>query len=396
MTRPSTLVAVVRVVALTVLIAVALGTTALGFLWEPSDGPAALAPLNVLLPVAVFATLIPAILVLVRGAWHPIGWLLAWMSVTNAVLFYEHLFATTTSPWLLWATDLWLSHSFFATLIKIVVIFPNGLSGRALGQRRVARTMLVASWLVVAAAMLVDRVGGQGARRESADNPLGVGFLTRELVEGLTFVLVALLVVGVVLLWRRGSRATGMQWNQFRVVKLAFGTLAASLLVGLALSAVLPAGADLGYVWIPIVVSFVVVGAAFSVAILRHRLFDIDRVVSRTVSYGLLTTVLIGTYVAVVFLMRELLPTEGDLPVAVSTLAVAALFNPARRHIQAVVDRRFNRSRYDAAQALELFARQLRSTVDFPGLRSDLVTLVSSTLEPASVSLWTSNEKTGG
>jgi hypothetical protein len=124
---------------------------------------------------------------------------------------------------------------------------------------------------------------------------------------------------------------------------------------------------------------------------LRYRLYDIDRIVSRTVSYGLLTAGLIGLYLLVVALLRTLLePLTGSsaLAVAGSTLAVAAAFNPARTRLQAVVDRRFDRARYDAVRAVDRFAARLRDQVDLDQITTGLCDTVNATVAPGRVAVW--------
>lgn len=125
-----------------------------------------------------------------------------------------------------------------------------------------------------------------------------------------------------------------------------------------------------------------------AVAVLRYRLFDIDRLISRTLSYALVTATLVVVFVAVVFGLRLLLPTENTLAVAASTLVVAALFNPVRRRAQDAVDRRFNRVRYDSATVVESFGQRVRSEAGMDELVDDLIGAAATTMEPQWVSLW--------
>ena len=127
---------------------------------------------------------------------------------------------------------------------------------------------------------------------------------------------------------------------------------------------------------------------AIAVAMLRYRLFEIDRIISRTVTYGVVTAVLVLVYLGSVFVLRLLLPVEGQLAVAGSTLATAALFNPIRRRVQDLVDRRFNRARYDAEHTLSAFTNRLRNQVDLDALSEEINTVARDTLQPAMVSIW--------
>jgi hypothetical protein len=128
------------------------------------------------------------------------------------------------------------------------------------------------------------------------------------------------------------------------------------------------------------------------VAILRYRLYDIDRLINRTVVYGLLTVLLAGVYAGLVLLLGELFGDLGAQPpswaVAGATLAVAALFQPARRRIQAAVDRRFNGRRYDAAKTIQAYSVRLRDEVDLDTLSVELLAVVDQTMQPTGVSLW--------
>ena len=128
---------------------------------------------------------------------------------------------------------------------------------------------------------------------------------------------------------------------------------------------------------------------AVGIAILRYRLYDIDRLINRTLVYGLLTALLGTVYAGVVLVGGQLAgQKQSNLVVAGATLAVAALFQPARRRIQAVVDRRFNRRKYNAAKTIEAFSARLRDQVDLDTLSAELVTVVDQTMQPATTSLW--------
>ncbi len=127
---------------------------------------------------------------------------------------------------------------------------------------------------------------------------------------------------------------------------------------------------------------------AMGVAILRYRLYEIDRIVSRTVSYAVVTGLLVAVYVVMVTVVTRFTPTSNALAVAGSTLAVAALFQPLRRRVQAGVDRRFNRSRYDAERTVEGFRHRLRNEVALDAVRADLLGVVRTTMQPAHASVW--------
>jgi len=130
------------------------------------------------------------------------------------------------------------------------------------------------------------------------------------------------------------------------------------------------------------------VPVAVAVSVLRYRLYEIDRIVSRAVSYLVITGLLVGVYVGCIAVADMLLPVGSSFGVAASTLAAAALFQPVRRRVQTGVDRRFNRQRYDAARTVDAFAVRLRDEVDPDVVRSDLMLVAAQAIQPASVSLW--------
>jgi hypothetical protein len=140
-------------------------------------------------------------------------------------------------------------------------------------------------------------------------------------------------------------------------------------------------GATIGIAALPVSVG---------VAILKYRLYDIDRIISRTLAYAIVTGLLVGLYAALVLLATGVLRFNSTVAVAAATLAAAALFNPMRRRVQLRVDRRFNRARYDADQMVAGFAARLKDTVDLDSVRDDLAGVVHQTLEPAHMSVWIS------
>jgi hypothetical protein len=205
----------------------------------------------------------------------------------------------------------------------------------------------------------------------------------------------ALTVVGILLHWLslppaavcvvlRFRASRGVERQQMRWV--AAGVAGA---VGMMLVAV-PSGLGFAPQWISLLVypALLCPPVAVGVAVLRYRLYDLDRVVSRTLTYGLLTVLLALGYAAVVLGLGRLLPERSSLAVAAATLAVVAAFSPLRRRVQDLVDRRFNRRRHDAAGTVEAFAARLRDQVDLDALHGDLLAVVDRTMQPTRASLW--------
>jgi hypothetical protein len=139
---------------------------------------------------------------------------------------------------------------------------------------------------------------------------------------------------------------------------------------------------------LPFEILFPLIPAAVGIAILKYRLYDIDRIISRTLAYAIVTGLLVGLYAGLVLLATQVLSITSPVAVAASTLAAAALFSPLRRRVQRLVDRRFNRVRYDADQTTAAFAARLRDAVDLDAVRADLLAVVNTAVEPAHVSVW--------
>jgi len=137
-----------------------------------------------------------------------------------------------------------------------------------------------------------------------------------------------------------------------------------------------------------VVLGFIALPLSIGVAVLRYGLFDIDRIISRTLAYAIVTGLLVGVYAGIVLLATDVLSLTSSAAVAASTLAAAALFNPLRRRVQRVVDRRFNRARYDGEQTVAAFAVRLKDAVNLDSVRDDLASVVQEALEPAHVSVW--------
>jgi hypothetical protein len=142
-----------------------------------------------------------------------------------------------------------------------------------------------------------------------------------------------------------------------------------------------------------IAIGFSALPVAISIGILKYRLYDIDRIISRTLAYAIVTGLLVGVYAGLVLLATRVLSFHTPVAVAASTLAAAALFNPVRRRVQRLVDRRFNRARYDADQTVAAFAARLKDAVELTSVRDDLTSVVQKTLEPAHVSVWMSERR---
>ena len=268
----------------------------------------------------------------------------------------------------------------FGVLITFfLLLFPDGdLPSRRWRPAAWIATLGIALMVTGLAAGAVDA----GPQRVLAQITTGGGFmpdgLPRVLNDAGHVLVFAVFPFAVASLFLRLRRADQIQRRQLEWFAYGAVLLMASVLI--------PWPEPLWFLLEAAATIFLPVSVA--VAITRYRLYEIDRIVSRTVSYGVVTAVLVGVYVLVGVVPSVVFDLESDLLVAAATLAAAAAFVPVRRQVQAVVDRRFNRSRYDAQRVVDRFGAQLRADLDVDGLATDLGRVVGATVQPAHVSLW--------
>jgi hypothetical protein len=167
------------------------------------------------------------------------------------------------------------------------------------------------------------------------------------------------------------------------VVSLIFGVYIAQLVAGNA-----PGWGNQAVVGAVGIVGTAALPVCMGVAVLKYRLYELNRVISRVVSYTLITALLGGLFAGLIVLATHVLPIKGSPAVAVATLVIAALFNPLRTRVQRAVDRRFNRARYDAEAVVTGFTARLRQTIDLDTLRDDLADVANEAFQPAHVSVW--------
>ena len=247
-------------------------------------------------------------------------------------------------------------------------------------------------WLGGAYAITLDAIARHDIRVDSGGNLLALGDSASSpawwnVVQNVGLValgLSALLsLVGQMVSYRRsaGERRHQLKWllGGFSV-GLAGVSLAITLGHGPAALGVLARAAA--------ILAVFAVPVSMGVAILKYRLYDIDRIISRTLAYAIVSGLLIGIYAGLVLLATGVFRFHSSVAVAVSTLATAALFNPLRRRVQKMVDRRFNRARYDADQTVAAFAAQLQDAVELDDARAELLNVIHRSLEPAHVSVW--------
>jgi hypothetical protein len=254
--------------------------------------------------------------------------------------------------------------------------------------------VLAALWIVGAVAFTVGAIVAHNVRVDSGGNLLALdnspgGAAWWDVAQNAFFVILAISwmasLTGQALTYRRssGERRQQLKWLLAGAVSAAVGLVASfEILSNLGVPAVV--------INLITVLGWLAFPACLGVGILKYRLFDIDRLISRTLGYALVTGLLVGVYAGLVLLATQVLGFASTWAVAASTLAAVALFTPLRRRVQRAVDRRFNRARYDADRMVDAFAARLQDAVDLDTVRADLATVVRAALEPAQVSVWIS------
>jgi hypothetical protein len=333
-----------------------------------------------------------------RRPGHPVGWIFAAAGMLAAVDFasFEYALAGVVGHrdlpageyvgWL----QLWVWVPFVALIaVYLPLLFPDG---RLPGPRWRPVCWAAAGCAVMAAAGLAV-APGVVVNLRALRNPFGVhpaAVSTVTIAAGLAGLL-GCVVLAVSSLVVRARRGTSVERQQIKWLACAGCLVAVTLVPSTILSQ--STGTAARIVEGTLMIALVTVPVAVAVAVLKYRLYDIDRVISRTLSYAILTGLLAGIYAGLVLLATQVLRLSSPVAVAAATLAAAALFNPVRRRVQRRVNRRFNRARYDAETTVAVFAARLKDTVDLDSIRDDLAGVVHRALEPAHVSVWMNDRR---
>jgi hypothetical protein len=354
-----------------------------------------LAFLALIISLAYLAT---GLILLIRVRWHPVGWLLVVIAFTQAVLFSSNWGARIVTPafgidaeWWHWIEHISTYSLFWPAFVALFAIFPDGLGQLSPSHRRYSRRLLFACIPLMILPFLSDQV------RVVTDgplvpNPTGLALLPITAIEYGVVGVLALTLMSAAGLVVRSRNASPTVRLQHRWLLVAAGLLIAWIPIAVVASNVTGNEAW----WIPIIASYIGIPVSIAIAITRYRLYEIDRIISRTLSYGAVLVILGGTYFGIVLILRRLFPVEGDISVAISTLVVAFAFLPLVRRTQRVVDRRFFRSRYDAALVVAQLATELRGSLDMARLVDRAVSVIQETFEPEDAGMWIDGTATQG
>jgi hypothetical protein len=324
---------------------------------------------------------------------HPVGWLLLGFALSltaSGVIFSYVTYGLLVRPGALPAVHL-VARYYPATgaaalglLSLVLLLTPTGSLPSARWRWWAVLTAATPVALVLVVPVAPGRLDPQPLLASSpfSDRALGGVVLVATRVALVVTALAVVVAAGSLVV--RFRRAQGVERQQLRWVALAAALM---VLAGPVVLARVVLESPILVDWAS-AVWVVVLPVAVGAAILRYRLYDLDRIISRTLAYGLLTLLLGGGYALVVLGLGQLLGRDSPLVVAAATLAVAALFQPARRRVQAVVDRRFNRRRHDATRIVEGFGARLRGQVDLDTLTADLLAVIDQTMQPTQLSLW--------
>jgi hypothetical protein len=350
---------------------------------------------NLPLIVAVLSAATVGAVLASRRPGHPVGWLLLavglteqFSNVTNQYVHYGVMVRPGALPAARYLSGFYNSGTVLmvACIGFVALLTPTGsLPSPRWGwwARIVAAATVV---LLVAAALDPHPLVPEDPAFENplAAPPALVGTLAVAAAASAATLLAGLVVAAGSLVVRY-RRARGVERQQLRWLAAAAALAAAAFLVAVAAAAT---AGSLGLVLGAAGTGVALLPLATGAAILRYRLYDLDRIISRTLAYGLLTAGLGLGYAALVLGLGRLLPQDSSLVVAGATLAVAAAFQPARRRVQQAVDRRFDRRRYDAARTIAAFSARLRQQVDLDTLTSELLAVVDQTMQPTQAALW--------
>jgi hypothetical protein len=332
-------------------------------------------------------------LVASRRPRHPVGWLLlgfALSQTASGVITAYVAYGLVARPGALPAAHVVARYypatgaAALALLSFVLLLTPTGSLPSPRWRWWAVITAATPLALVLVVAVVPGRLDPQLLLASSpfSDRALGGVVLVATRVALVVTALAVVVAAGSLVL--RFRRARGVERQQLRWVALGAALMVLAVPVVLAPVAL---GIPIVVDWVA-VVWLVVLPVAVGAAILRYRLYDLDRIISRTLAYGLLTLVLGGGYALVVLGLGQLVGRESPLVVAGATLAVAAVFQPARRRIQSLVDRRFNRRRHNTAERIAAFGDRLHQQVDLDSVTAELLAVVDQTMQPTQLSLW--------